>query len=89
MLKFYGPALGIFLAGPLMSNIDNAIVGRAAGVSALAALSPGTVLADQVGAGADRAGRGDAAATVRVAAPPRRTTWKFSDGRRSSTSSAS
>ena len=31
-----------------MSNIDNAIVGRAAGVRALAALSPGTVLADQV-----------------------------------------
>ena len=48
MMKFYGPALGIFLAGPLMSNIDNAVVGRAAGVGALAALSPGTVLADQV-----------------------------------------
>ncbi|KAJ1448691.1 hypothetical protein M885DRAFT_538263 [Pelagophyceae sp. CCMP2097] len=48
MLKFYGPALGIFLAGPLMSNIDNAVVGRVAGVSALAALSPGTVLADQI-----------------------------------------
>ena len=39
MLKFYGPALGIFMASPLMSNIDNAIVGRAAGVGALAALS--------------------------------------------------
>ncbi|KAJ8606031.1 hypothetical protein CTAYLR_010785 [Chrysophaeum taylorii] len=48
MLRFYGPALGIFLANPLMSNIDNAIVGRAAGVEALAALSPGTVLSDQV-----------------------------------------
>ena len=48
VLKFYGPALGIFLAGPLLSNIDNAIVGRAAGVQALAALSPGTVLSDQV-----------------------------------------
>lgn len=48
MLKFYGPALGIFMASPLMSNIDNAIVGRAAGVGALAALSPGTVLSDQV-----------------------------------------
>lgn len=48
MMKFYGPALGIFMASPLLSNIDNAIVGRAVGVSALAALSPGTVLSDQV-----------------------------------------
>lgn len=48
MLKFYGPALGIFMASPLMSNIDNAIIGRAAGVQSLAALSPGTVLSDQI-----------------------------------------
>lgn len=48
MLKFYGPALGIFMSAPLLSNIDNAIVGRVAGVKALASLSPGTVLSDQV-----------------------------------------
>ena len=48
MLGFAGPALGIFLAGPLMSNIDNVFVGRFAGTEALAALSPGTVVADQL-----------------------------------------
>lgn len=41
MLGFAIPALGIFLCNPLLSNIDNAFVGRMSGTSGLAALSPG------------------------------------------------
>lgn len=48
MLRFLLPALGISVASPLMSNIDNAFVGQYGGTQALAALSPGTVLADLV-----------------------------------------
>lgn len=48
LLKFALPALGISLAGPILSNIDNAFVGRLAGASALASLSPGTVVADNI-----------------------------------------
>eukprot|EP00586_Coscinodiscus_wailesii_P000207 CAMPEP_0172481074 /NCGR_PEP_ID=MMETSP1066-20121228/6632_1 /TAXON_ID=671091 /ORGANISM="Coscinodiscus wailesii, Strain CCMP2513" /LENGTH=519 /DNA_ID=CAMNT_0013243009 /DNA_START=386 /DNA_END=1945 /DNA_ORIENTATION=+ len=47
MLTFAIPALGIFLANPLLSNIDNAFVGRTAGAAGLAALSPATICTDQ------------------------------------------
>jgi len=46
MLRFALPALGIYLTNPLMSNIDNAFVGRTAGTQALAAMSPATTLSD-------------------------------------------
>lgn len=48
MLRFAVPALGIYLANPIMSNIDNSFVGHFAGTTALAALSPGGVLADNL-----------------------------------------
>jgi len=48
MLKFALPALGIYLAGPIMSNIDNSFVGRYADTASLAALAPGGVLADNL-----------------------------------------
>ena len=48
MLAFAIPALGIFLTNPLMSNIDNAFVGRTVGTAGLAALSPATICTDQV-----------------------------------------
>lgn len=48
MLKFALPALGIYLADPLMSNMDNAFVGRFSGTTALAALGPGTVFANNL-----------------------------------------
>lgn len=48
LLRFAAPALGISIANPLMSNIDNAFVGRMAGTEALAAMSPGTILSDYV-----------------------------------------
>lgn len=48
MIKFALPALGIFLANPLLSNIDNAFVGRTAGAAGLAALSPATICTDQM-----------------------------------------
>lgn len=48
MLRFALPALGIYLANPIMSNIDNSFVGHFAGTTALAALSPGGVLADNL-----------------------------------------
>lgn len=48
MLKFAIPALGIFLSQPLMSNIDNAFVGKTAGTIGLAALSPATICTDQM-----------------------------------------
>jgi len=48
MLAFALPALGIFLVNPLLSNIDNAFVGRTVGPAGLAALSPATLCTDQV-----------------------------------------
>uniref|UniRef100_A0A7S1UN78 Polysaccharide biosynthesis protein C-terminal domain-containing protein n=1 Tax=Grammatophora oceanica TaxID=210454 RepID=A0A7S1UN78_9STRA len=48
MMKFAIPALGIYLCNPLLSNIDNAFVGRTVGTSGLAALSPATVCTDQM-----------------------------------------
>lgn len=47
MLKFAIPALGIYLTNPLLSNIDNAFVGRTVGPAGLAALSPATLCVDQ------------------------------------------
>ena len=47
MLKFAIPALGIYLTNPLLSNIDNAFVGRTVGAMGLAALSPATLCIDQ------------------------------------------
>lgn len=48
MLSFALPALGIFLSAPLLSNIDNAFVGRTVGTAGLAALSPATICTDQM-----------------------------------------
>ena len=48
MLKFAIPALGIYLTNPLLSNIDNAFVGRTVGAMGLAALSPATLCIDQM-----------------------------------------
>ena len=48
MLKFALPALGIYLANPLLSNIDNAFVGKTVGTQGLAALSPATICTDQM-----------------------------------------
>jgi putative MATE family efflux protein len=48
MMAFALPALGIFLVNPLLSNIDNAFVGRTVGSEGLAALSPATLCTDQV-----------------------------------------
>ncbi|KAH7373405.1 hypothetical protein KP509_17G054200 [Ceratopteris richardii] len=48
IVVFAGPALGIWLSGPLMSLIDTAVVGRSSSLE-LAALGPGTVLCDQLG----------------------------------------
>jgi Na+-driven multidrug efflux pump len=48
MLGFAIPALGIFLANPLLSNIDNSFVGRTVGTQGLAALSPATICTDQM-----------------------------------------
>jgi len=44
MLQFASPALGICLTHPLTSNVDNAFVGRTAGMQALAAMSLATTL---------------------------------------------
>lgn len=48
MLRFLVPALGIYLANPLLSNIDNAFVGKMVGTKGLAALSPATICTDQM-----------------------------------------
>lgn len=48
MLRFALPALGIYLSNPLLSNIDNAFVGRTVGTAGLAALSPATICTDQM-----------------------------------------
>ena len=48
MLGFAVPALGIYLTNPLLSNIDNAFVGKTVGTAGLAALSPATICTDQM-----------------------------------------
>lgn len=48
MLGFAVPALGIYLANPLLSNIDNSFVGKTVGTQGLAALSPATICTDQM-----------------------------------------
>ena len=48
MLGFALPALGIFLCNPLLSNIDNAFIGKTVGTQGLAALSPATICTDQM-----------------------------------------
>lgn len=48
IIMFAGPALGIWLSGPIMSLIDTAVVGNSSSLE-LAALGPGTVFCDQVG----------------------------------------
>ena len=48
MLGFAIPALGIYLANPLLSNIDNSFVGKTVGTQGLAALSPATICTDQM-----------------------------------------
>ena len=48
MLGFAVPALGIYLTNPLLSNMDNAFVGRTVGTAGLAALSPATICTDQM-----------------------------------------
>eukprot|EP00929_Paragymnodinium_shiwhaense_P008380 TRINITY_DN112335_c0_g1_i1.p1 TRINITY_DN112335_c0_g1~~TRINITY_DN112335_c0_g1_i1.p1 ORF type:complete len:529 (-),score=102.29 TRINITY_DN112335_c0_g1_i1:3-1589(-) len=48
MLRFALPALGIYIADPIMSNIDNSFVGHFGGTRDLAALQPGTVAANNI-----------------------------------------
>ncbi|XP_051138556.1 protein DETOXIFICATION 46, chloroplastic-like [Andrographis paniculata] len=43
--KFSGPAVGLWICGPMMSLIDTAVVGQGSSTE-LAALGPGTVLCD-------------------------------------------
>lgn len=43
--KFSGPAVGLWICGPLMSLIDTAVIGQCSSVE-LAALGPGTVFCD-------------------------------------------
>ncbi|KAL3843413.1 hypothetical protein ACJIZ3_000816 [Penstemon smallii] len=45
ILKFSGPAVGLWISGPLMSLIDTAVVGQGSSLE-LAALGPGTVFCD-------------------------------------------
>ncbi|KAI3446168.1 hypothetical protein Pfo_002833 [Paulownia fortunei] len=45
IVKFSGPAVGLWICGPLMSLIDTAVVGQGSSLE-LAALGPGTVLCD-------------------------------------------
>ncbi|GJZ82648.1 protein DETOXIFICATION 46, chloroplastic [Tanacetum coccineum] len=50
IVKFSGPAAGLWLCGPLMSLIDTAVIGQSSSVE-LAALGPGTVLCDYMSYG--------------------------------------
>ncbi|KAK9052039.1 hypothetical protein SSX86_028667 [Deinandra increscens subsp. villosa] len=50
IMKFSGPAAGLWLCGPLMSLIDTAVIGQSSSVE-LAALGPGTVLCDYMSYG--------------------------------------
>lgn len=43
--KFSGPAVGLWVCGPLMSLIDTAVIGQSSSIE-LAALGPGTVFCD-------------------------------------------
>ncbi|KDP41729.1 hypothetical protein JCGZ_26747 [Jatropha curcas] len=45
IVKFTGPATGLWLCGPLMSLIDTAVIGQQSSIE-LAALGPGTVVCD-------------------------------------------
>ncbi|KAL7156561.1 hypothetical protein ABFS83_02G018200 [Erythranthe nasuta] len=45
IVKFSGPAVGLWICGPLMSLIDTAVVGQGSSAE-LAALGPGTVFCD-------------------------------------------
>lgn len=45
VVNFSGPAVGLWLCGPLMSLIDTAVIGQGSSVE-LAALGPGTVFID-------------------------------------------
>ncbi|XP_021738701.1 protein DETOXIFICATION 46, chloroplastic-like [Chenopodium quinoa] len=45
IIKFSGPATGLWICGPLMSLIDTAVIGQGSSIE-LAALGPGTVLCD-------------------------------------------
>ncbi|MBA0557088.1 hypothetical protein Golob_027141, partial [Gossypium lobatum] len=45
IMKFTGPATGLWICGPLMSLIDTAVIGQGSSIE-LAALGPGTVLCD-------------------------------------------
>ncbi|CAK9142069.1 unnamed protein product [Ilex paraguariensis] len=47
IVKFSGPATGLWLCGPLMSLIDTAVIGQKSSIE-LAALGPGTVLCDNM-----------------------------------------
>ncbi|XP_059654078.1 protein DETOXIFICATION 46, chloroplastic-like [Cornus florida] len=47
IVKFSGPATGLWICGPLMSLIDTAVIGQGSSVE-LAALGPGTVLCDNM-----------------------------------------
>nr|WKY32456.1 EDS5 [Camptotheca acuminata] len=47
ILKFSGPATGLWICGPLMSLIDTAVIGQGSSLE-LAALGPGTVLCDNM-----------------------------------------
>ncbi|XP_021738702.1 protein DETOXIFICATION 46, chloroplastic-like [Chenopodium quinoa] len=48
IIKFSGPATGLWICGPLMSLIDTAVIGQGSSLE-LAALGPATVLCDYVG----------------------------------------
>mmetsp|Transcript_12153 Transcript_12153/g.22349 ORF Transcript_12153/g.22349 Transcript_12153/m.22349 type:complete len:545 (+) Transcript_12153:65-1699(+) len=48
MVRFAAPALGIYLADPIMTCIDNGFVGRFSGTRSLAALGPGNNLIGNV-----------------------------------------
>ncbi|XP_073122447.1 protein DETOXIFICATION 46, chloroplastic [Henckelia pumila] len=45
IVRFSGPAVGLWICGPLMSLIDTAVIGQGSSIE-LAALGPGTVLCD-------------------------------------------
>ncbi|KAL6963792.1 Protein DETOXIFICATION 46, chloroplastic [Sarracenia purpurea var. burkii] len=47
IIKFSGPATGLWICGPLMSLIDTAVIGQGSSLE-LAALGPGTVLCDNM-----------------------------------------
>ncbi|KAL8108678.1 hypothetical protein AgCh_024950 [Apium graveolens] len=47
IVKFSGPATGLWLCGPLMSLIDTVVIGQSSSIE-LAALGPGTVLCDNM-----------------------------------------